>query len=51
MKTCDCCDKSRNDVRTLDDCDVCFLCLREAKRGRCWNRKQGRYVYPELEVV
>lgn len=49
---CDGCDKDRSDVRSCgqdangdaDAPDLCFVCRKEASRGRFYDRKQGRYV-------
>ena len=49
---CDGHGEDRNDVRSVgrdandepDAPDFCFLCRKEAERGRFYDRKQGRYV-------
>ena len=51
---CDGCDKERSDVRPCgkddngepDAPDLCFVCRKEAERGRLYDRKLGRYVRP-----
>lgn len=50
---CDGCDKARRDVRAVgrdangdpDAPDLCFLCRREASRGRAWDRETGSYMH------
>lgn len=46
--TCDWCQKPRRDLRPMDgETHACFLCRREASRGRVFDEKQNRYVQPE----
>ena len=60
MCECDGCGKPRRDVKACgrdsngdpDSPDLCFVCRKEAQRGRPYSRKMQRYVYPnEAEVT
>ena len=45
--TCDWCQKTRSDLRSMGETHACFLCRREASRGRIFDEKQNRYVLLE----
>jgi CRISPR/Cas system-associated protein Cas10 (large subunit of type III CRISPR-Cas system) len=55
-KYCDGCGKDRNDVKSCghdsngdpDAPDLCFICRKEAERGKFFNRETNRYQYPAL---
>lgn len=55
MTYCDGCGKLRRDVRACgrdangdpDAPDLCFLCREEGRKGRHYDKRLGRYVYPE----
>ena len=57
MLECEGCYKQRHDVRAMGrdangDADspcLCFLCRKEAEKGRRWNHKTARYEYPSHE--
>lgn len=52
ISTCDGCNKNRRDVRSCgrdsngdpDAPDLCFLCRREAKKGRVYSARHTGYV-------
>ena len=52
---CDGCGKERRDVRSCgrdadgvpDAPDLCFLCREEGKRGKVYDQKLAKYVYPQ----
>ena len=45
---CDWCQKQRRDLRSMDgETSACFLCRKEAARGRIFDEKQNRYVLLE----
>ena len=51
---CDGCEKQRSDVRSCgkdsngdpDAPDLCFVCRKEAEKGRLWDRTTKSYMYP-----
>lgn len=55
---CDGCDKIRSDVRSVgkdgngepDAPDYCFICRKEASRGRRWDSKAEGYVSIHLDT-
>lgn len=54
-KECDCCHKVRGQITSMgrddngdpDAPDMCFICIKEGERGKVFDLKQNRYVYPE----
>jgi len=57
--TCDGCNKERNDVHSMgsdsngapDSPDLCFICRKESKRGRVYNRDLKRYICYPLFII
>lgn len=55
---CDGCGKVRGDVRSCgrdsngdpDAPDLCFICRKEGEKGRVYNFKLQRYVYPNEAI-
>jgi len=46
--TCDWCGKTRSDLLPVGgETSACFLCRKEASRGRIFDEKQNRYVHLE----
>lgn len=53
LHTCDGCGKERRDVKSCgkdangdpDAPDLCFICRKEAAKGREWSHTAKRYVY------
>lgn len=37
----------RDDNGDPDAPDMCFICIKEAERGKFFNLKENRYMYPE----